>query len=277
MPHWEFARTEPVSLNVNIVSGSVTITAEPTNLITVDVRPSRPGRHADEYANEVTAEFTGDRLLVCEPSLGVLRLRDTSLDVVITVPSGSNCEAETASAEISCLGEFGSLNVRTASGQVRAASVAGEAQITSVSGRVTVAAAGTMTVKTASGSIEVGEVTGALQVGSVSGRVQVGSAGGPVNVQTSSGRITLDEISSGTAKINSISGEIRVQVTPGTDVYLDLSSLSGKVTSELDPADAQSPAGQSSAATLQLHCRTVSGSIRIGRAVSISPAQSQSS
>jgi Putative adhesin len=275
MPHWEFASTEPVSLRVRTTAGSVTVAAEATELITVDVRPSRSGRHAEELADEVRVEFTGDRLQVTEPSNLIGRLRDAGLDVFITVPEGSRCEVETASAEISCLGEFASLNVKTASGALKAATVDGDAQITSISGRVTVAKAGTMTVKTASGSIELGEVTGALQASSVSGRVLVGSAGGPVTAQTSSGRISLDRLSQDTVQINSVSGDVTVQVIPDTDVYLDLASLSGRVRSELDPAS--DPAGGAAQATLQLHCRTVSGSIRVTRAPSTTPAQSVSS
>ena len=281
MPHWEFARTEPVSLNVNSTAGSVAVTAEPTELVTVDVRPSRPGRHVEAFAGEVKVELTGDQLTIAEPTSRISWLRGTGLDIVIKVPKGSYCEGETVSAEMSCLGEFGSLNVKTASGPVRAATVTGDAEVTSISGLVAITAADTVTVSTASGPIELGEVTGALEATSVSGPVQVSAARGPVTIQSSSGSVSLGCFSRDTTQINTISGEVRVQVAPDTNVYLDLASISGKVSSELDPAsEPTSPAGPDDPdehASLQLHCTSVSGSIKISRAPSITPAQSASS
>jgi DUF4097 and DUF4098 domain-containing protein YvlB len=181
---------------------------------------------------------------------------------------------------MSCLGEFGSLNVKTASGPVRAAKVTGDAEVTSISGPVAITAADTVTVSTASGPIELGEVTGALEATSVSGPVQVSAAHGPVTIQSSSGPVSLGCFSREATQINTISGEVRVQVAPDTNVYLDLASISGKVSSELDPAsepaDPASPDDPDDHASLQLHCTSVSGSIKISRAPSTAPAHSAS-
>ncbi len=264
MPHWEFARTEPVSLDVHLTAGSITVTAKPTDLITVDVRPSSPGRYSEESAERITVELTDDLLKISEMSELISWLRGSGLDIRVTLPDGSSLAAETASAEISCLGELGSLTVKTASGAVKAATVAGETQVTSISGRVAVAIAGAVTVSTASGPVELGEVTGALEATTVSGTVQVGMARGLVVIQTSSGRVNLSYIYRETTQINTISGEVRVQVAPETDVYLDLVSISGKVSSELEPSD---PAAQHGPAALALRCSSVSGPIRIARAL----------
>src|SRR5580692_7470043 len=118
MPHWEFARTEPVSLDMRLTSGSITVTAEPTDLITVEVRPSSPGRYSEEAAERIVVELTDDLLKISEPAKLISWLRGSGLDIQVTVPEGSHCAAETASAEISCLGELGSLTVKTASGAV---------------------------------------------------------------------------------------------------------------------------------------------------------------
>ena len=58
----------------------------------------------------------------------------------------------------------------------------------------------------------------------------------------------------------STSGDIRVGVAPGIGVYLDLSTLSGTASSELDPAD------QSGGADMTLNCRTLSGDVLVTRA-----------
>jgi hypothetical protein len=261
MPHWDFARTEPVAVEVRIPAGSVSLTATPTDVITVDVRPTRPGRHADEYAEATRVEFTGDRLIVSDPDDPAWRNRDSGLDVVIIVPIGSRCEAETASAEISCLGDFESVNLATASGPVHATSLTGEARVASSSGAVTIADAGSAWVATSSGSVELGQVTGPVEVNSTSGRVKIGSAAGPLVVQNTSGSVAVDYLAGDDARIDTVSGDIKVAIRPGTGVYLDLSSLSGKVTSDLEPSGPEpddSPA-------LRLHCASVSGSVRVGR------------
>jgi len=51
-----------------------------------------------------------------------------------------------------------------------------------------------------------------------------------------------------------------VKVVPGTGVFLDLASVTGRVTSGL------APSGQEGDADLHLQCRTVSGSLHVARA-----------
>jgi hypothetical protein len=51
-----------------------------------------------------------------------------------------------------------------------------------------------------------------------------------------------------------------VAVPPGIGVYLDLSSLSGTVSSELEPSE------QTEGPDMTLQCRTISGDVRISRA-----------
>jgi hypothetical protein len=263
MPHWEFPATEPVEVYAKLASGSISITAGPTELITVDVRASRAGRHAEEYAEAVRVDFADGQLHVVEPDGHWIRA--AGLDYIIAVPAGSRCSAEGASAEISCTGEIGALQVKTASGSVQAPTITGAADVEVVSGRITIGSAGTVKARTASGSIELGQISGAVDVHSVSGRIRVASAGGSVSAGNSSGRISVDSISRGQAKIETVSGEVKVGVVQGTGVHLDLSSLSGRVTSDLDPADGKDLASPDQV-DLRLKCRTVSGSIKVRRA-----------
>jgi len=58
-----------------------------------------------------------------------------------------------------------------------------------------------------------------------------------------------------------VSGAVEAKVTPGAGIYLDLASISGRVTSELEPSQGDG------AVDLNLKCRTASGSIKVGRAV----------
>ena len=57
----------------------------------------------------------------------------------------------------------------------------------------------------------------------------------------------------------SASGDIRVAVRPGIGVYLDLSTLSGTASSDLEPAE------QSAGSDMTLSCRTLSGDVHVTR------------
>ena len=263
MPHWEFAQNGPIDLLTKLASGSITVTAEPTEKITVDVRPTRSGSRANDCADEVHVDYADGRLEVIEAR--GWRMIDASLEFVITVPAGSHCTAETASASITCLGEFGSLTAESASGQVKAATITGEADVSNVSGRVTIASAATAKVKTASGSIELGPVSGDVNAQTVSGKVQLRAPGGSVTARSSSGRVEIDGLSTGEARIDTISGEVKLNIVRGVSVYLDLSALSGKVTSDLEPSG-EDGLDTTDHVDLHLTCRTVSGAIKVGRA-----------
>jgi DUF4097 and DUF4098 domain-containing protein YvlB len=124
---------------------------------------------------------------------------------------------------------------------------------------------GTLTVHTASGDVQVGHVAGEIRVNSASGDVSVGSCTGSAAVHTASGDIKLAAVSAGRIELASASGDLAVAVVPGTEVYLDLSSNSGDIGSELDASDGD---GQQdpSAVAVELRCRTLSGDIRITKA-----------
>jgi DUF4097 and DUF4098 domain-containing protein YvlB len=265
MPHWEFPSAEPTDVFVHLPSGSVTISAAATDLISVDIEPTRPGRSADDYAADAKVTYANGRLDIAEPKRsGWLRI-DSGLQIVVTVPAESQCDLDTASADITCLGTFTAVTAKSASGAINVATVTGPAKLTSISGAVNLDWADTAKIKTSSGRIEIGQTCGDIEAVSVSGKVRIGTADASVIAQTSSGRITVGSVAAGQAQLESISGDVKVNVVPGTGVYLDLSSISGKVTSELD--DGAGSAGEGDPQVdLRLSCRTVSGSIRVGRA-----------
>jgi|SRR6185437_4081410 len=262
MSHWDFARSEPVEAYFHVIAGSVKIIAAPTETITVDLEPCRPGRHDQELIDRFTVELVEDRLEVSEPSDQTSWLRHSSgFDLTVTVPTGSCCLVSTVSASLECTGELGALDAKTASGSLEAATVAGPAILNTVSGRVTVRdVAESVTAKTASGRVELGRVGGDIHVGTVSGRVDIGVAEASVTAQTATGRVQIDRLIAGTAEISTVSGSIEASVTPGAGIYLDLSSISGRVTSDLEPSQDQGEID------LSLKCRSASGSIRVGRA-----------
>jgi DUF4097 and DUF4098 domain-containing protein YvlB len=241
MTHWEFPTSDPVDLQVRVPAGSVTVLAAATQTATVTIDGSRPGSSAERALAATRVEFSEGALSVIAPERLGLR-RNASLDVTVEVPERSSCLVQTASADVRCTGELSAVDVHTASGDVSTERVSGLAR-----------------AGTASGDIYVGEA-GEISADSASGDVSIGRASGPVTVRTASGDVQIAEASGSRAEVTSASGDISIAVAPGIGVYLDLSTLSGTASSELEPAR------ESGSADLTLHCRTLSGDVQVTRA-----------
>jgi hypothetical protein len=237
MSSWEFPTDEAVDLHVRIVSGSVTVTAAATRTATVTLTGNRLGA-GDQ--SDARVEFDQGTLSVRGPE-GHLLSRHGSVDARVDLPEGSSCLVDTVSADVRCAGDLAAVDIRTVSGDIDAERVSGLARVHSASGDVDLGAAGTAKAQTTSGDVAIGQV-------------------GDVSVRTASGDVRIDTATGREVDVKSSSGDIGVGVPPGMGVYLDLSSVSGTVTSELDPAeDAGGP-------EMTLECRTISGDVTVGRA-----------
>ncbi len=259
MSSWEFPVTEPIRLNAQIPAGDIRVVAEPGATVATVSLDGR-GRRSDQLIDETEVSFTGGTLSVLTPDK-IRLLSNVSLDLVVHLPEGSSAELRAASADIRTEGELSELEVRTASGDITAAAVTGTARLTSASGDVRFAGAGgDVSVKTASGDVEVGHAGGDLSAESASGDVEAGQVGGSVRVRTASGDARIGSVAQGEAEVSTVSGDISVAVPAGVGVYLDLSSMTGDVRSDLAAAEA------SNGAQLSLSCRSVSGDIRVSTA-----------
>ena len=265
MTSWEFSATGPIEAQIGLPAGNVNLTATQTQTVTVSLRAEHgSGSGAGErLIADTEVSFTEGRLTVEVPKRAQLR-GDTSLDLTIELPAGSAVAARTASADLSCSGELGALEGTTASGDVTAERVTGPASFATASGDVRLTeAGGDVSASTASGDITIEQVGGDLTVKTASGDLKVGQAGRSAEVKTASGDVRIQSIAAGRADVTSVSGDVALGVQPGTGVYLDLSSVSGHVRSELDP---DSGDGSGGGADLTLRCNSVSGDIRITRA-----------
>jgi hypothetical protein len=263
MPHWEFPGSDPVDVFVDIASGHVAVTAEPTDITTVELTTAGRG---DRSAPDVQVSFGDGRLEVIGPRRSGLWRGPTGADVTIIVPSGSRCWLHTASADVSCKGDIADLDVHTASGDVVADAVRGTVAAQTASGDVRLDGAGDdAEVRTASGDIRLARAGADVRIRTASGDVHVGSAGGSVTVQTAGGDVRLGPVAAGRTEVTTVSGDATVGVAAGAGVYLDLASLTGTATSHLD----ETTAGDDIA--LEVKCRAVSGDIQIIRA---GPAES---
>lgn len=260
MAHWEFPGSDPIDVFIDLAAGRVVLTAEPADVTTVELTASWPGR-GERVIPDVQVSFNDGRLEVIGPRRSGLWRGNTALDLIVTMPPGSRCAARTASADVSCTGELRELDVHTASGDVTAAVVTGDVDAESASGDIRLEqAGGDADLRTAGGDVRLGRAGGDVRVRTASGDVHVGAAAGSVTVLASSGDVRLSSVTAGRADVKTVSGDIVVGVAPGVGAYLDLSSLTGSATSQLDEAAA------SDEVPLEVICRAVSGDIRITKA-----------
>ena len=108
----------------------------------------------------------------------------------------------------------------------------------------------------------IARASGDIKARTASGDVNIATAAGSATVATASGDVRIGNMASGRADVSTASGDVVVGVARDVGVYLDLASLSGSVTSQLEDAE------PSEDVTLEVRCRTLSGDIRIARASS---------
>ncbi len=263
MSHWEFPGAEPIDVAIDLAAGSVALAAKTTEATTVSLTPSRSSRNADKLISEVRVSFDNGRLEVAGPKRTGLWRGYAGFDLTITLPEGSRCAVRTASADITATGELAELDAYTASGDITAATVTSNLQAVTASGDVRAEQTGiSAETRTVSGDIRVTRAGGDIRARTVSGDVSIASAAESAAVTTVSGDVRIGGMAAGRADVNTASGDVEVGVARDVGVYLDLSSLSGSVTSQLEEAQ------PSDDVPLEVRCRTLSGDIRIVRAPS---------
>lgn len=263
MTTWEFACSETIDANVSIASGTVSVTASPTDVVTVEIHKGRSNDDDDRLADDVSVDYSDRHLVIAELPKHGLGWRSSSLHVAITMPAASRAAVQAASADVTCRGEYSGVDIRTASGKIDVETVRGPAEISTMSGSVQLQEAGEPTLQTASGRIAIRHATGDVMTRTASGNIMIGGADASVTARTASGQVRVLSITRGRGDLNSVSGDIEVRVVPGTGVFLDLASVTGRVTSDLASFDQED-----GDAELQLVCRTVSGSLHVARATS---------
>lgn len=236
-----FPADGPVDVSIWQSSGDITVSALDTTDVTVDIRAS--GRDAHELLDMTTVEYHAGALRVETPrSLGG-KIGRSSVDIHVTVPSGSSADLRSGSGTIEVDGEFAAVSGKTGSGDV------------------TIQRGTEVAVSTGSGDIKITGLVASGRASTGSGDVKVADVGESFEVKTASGDITIARAAEGELRAKAASGDVTVGIASGTAAHLDVSTVSGRVRSELDETDA--PAGTDR--KLMLSARTVSGSITLER------------
>jgi DUF4097 and DUF4098 domain-containing protein YvlB len=266
-----FGTPEPIELYVENGRGRVYVTATDTTETTVHVT----GDRADEFV----VEHDGHQVAVIAPrrSGGVLG-REPRADVVVTMPSRSTLVTKTGSSDVAARGPLGHASVHSGSGDVSLELVEGEAELQTGSGGLTVTdlrgdtrvksgsgdvlvdrSAAELVVSTGSGDVRIHHADGPLAVKTGSGDVVVGESRDDLSCSTGSGDLHVDVAHRGRVTVKGASGDVRLGVPTGTPVWTDITTASGRISSDVggagEPADGQD--------FLEVRARTASGDITL--------------
>ena len=265
-----FHTSGPLALDLELPSGEIEVEAVAGDETVVELSTSSGREDAQRAIDEARVELRprGDGNVVVvevrrQGRFGGL-IGGTDITLRVTCPAGADVEVKTASADVSLRGRLGGLRAEIASGDLRADEHHGRVDVKSASGDVSLGVAGdAASVSTASGDIDVRSVHGEATFRSASGDIQVGEAADSISLQTASGDLRVGSVASGRVVLQSASGDQQIGVRRGSRVHLDVRTMSGDASSELEVRDAPPP---SDAPMVELRATSMSGDIHITRA-----------
>ena len=269
--HYTFDTDGPIELAVEIPRGRITLVTAEVNATEISVEGDR--------ADEVDVRQNGRQVTILAPRVRVgFFSSDPAYEVHVTMPHDSEVVSRTGSADVDASGRYGSsqfrsgsgnleverLNapavVESGSGDIRVHQADGELRVKSGSGDVSIGVTTTaVAASTGSGDVEIGQATGPVVVKTGSGDLRVATADSDVSMQTGSGAIVISRLNRGKFSLKGASGDVSIGIPAGTPVWTDITSVSGRVRSNLtsvgEPAEGQD--------FIELRARTVSGDLEL--------------
>jgi DUF4097 and DUF4098 domain-containing protein YvlB len=258
-----FPTPEPIVAHIEVVAGSVRLTAGDRGDTVVDIRPRDPSRASDVRAAEnARVEFGNGRLRIAAGPKMLAIGRGGAVDVDIALPSRSRLQASTASADVYADGLLGDCRFSSAGGGVSLDAVEGNMKADTASGDVAAkSVVGSVSISTASGDAVVEVLDGELSFQAASGGLTVGLLRGNARAQTASGPAAVTTAVNGSFSARTSSGDVEVGIPHGTAARLDVSTHSGAVRNSLQPSDGPGDGDR----TLEVSARTSSGDILVRR------------
>lgn len=259
-----FETPEPISLELRIEAGSTRIVAGEGDATVVEVRPANERRHADvEAAEQTQVTFAAGKLVIKAPKQRGLWLfgRFGTIDVVVTLPPGSEVRGQCAYGDFDTEGLLGDCILKTSYGNLRVGD-AGSVDLHASAGEIVVGSvAGTAEIGSSSGNIRAAELSGAANLKTAAGDILVQKASGTVDARTAYGKVRVSEAVRGSLTLSTSYGDVEVGVRAGTATFLDVTSDYGRLRNELTPSGERPDSGE----TLTVRARTSYGGITIRR------------
>jgi DUF4097 and DUF4098 domain-containing protein YvlB len=269
----------PVDVVVRTGGGQVSITAQDTPESTVELTALNSA--GEEAAAAARVEHSHGVLLVDVPRRPHALFRGgPQVRVQITCPTGSTLQVRAESADVRADGSYATADLVSGSGDLNLESVTGTAKlksgsgtvvtgqvdgtllVTTGSGDVSVDRSGsTATLNAGSGDISIGSLAGDVVTKTGSGDVEVGVLQGSLLTRSGSGDLVVRRAASGAVRATGASGQISIGIQDGTAAWLDLSTVSGRVSQELGETDAP----REDQRRVEITARTVSGDLRVHR------------
>lgn len=262
--NYEFPSPGSVKADIRIAGGTLTVDAGDHDVITVSVEPDDHSSASQEAADQTRVSLEGKQLVVHAPhGKGWAVFRWPKLNIKVTIPNESTLTVKSASADVTCTGTYKDAVGHTASGDMSIDRVLKDASVNSASGNVRLAwVGGDLRVNSASGDITAQYAGKDVDLHSASGDIEIGRADGDVKAKTASGDVEVGVARQGEVRVHTASGDVSVGVAAGTGVWLDLSTASGKTTSDLSISGPDVPP---TGAALKIKIRTASGDITLRR------------
>ncbi len=256
-----FESSGTVAAVVTTRSGDVTVRASKNGEIEVSLSAQRSGGEAqlaqarvifDERRQTLEIVTLPDGSTRTSGGLGAAMRGEwfgtrSDLDVVVTLPEGSDLQVVTASGDTVVGVALGDVKISSASGDVAALDTFDA-----------------LDVRTASGDVRAGRVLNRLRCKSASGDLRVASVAERTDIASASGDVEVTTTAPGELAVNSASGDVVVHVAAGLSVDVAGNTLSGSLGSEIDLSGSGDDVLDAQVSFIKVN--TVSGDILIDRA-----------
>ena len=260
-----------VALRLSLSGGAVEIATTDQPRVEIELVPLRDNDATRKAIAEARVEMIergpGHEVIVSlgkGAGLGSSIGRGSKVGVRVRCPRGSDLDLRAGSADLGAAGRLGAVAVKTTAGDVLLEDVA-TLEVSTASGDVRVRdVERELSLRTASGDATVRRSGGLLTANLVSGDLSVGEAAAGLSVTTVSGDVRVHAAGGDSMRVQAVSGDVHLAIKPGEHLYIDARSVSGTMSSELGVDDAPPP--DSTSQCHELTVSTVSGDVQIARA-----------
>jgi hypothetical protein len=273
-----FATPTRPRLTIAIPRGRISVTAADTQETTVALSARHGDAGALDWIAQAEVAQIGDEIVVRGPTISWTLFGGVGpIDAVIRTPQGADAALRIGAGGIETDGRLGHViansgagavrvsdcddaDVKSGAGEIEVGAVAGSVEATTGAGRVKLGrVGGDARVKTGMGSVSLTGAAGEARFTTGRGSIRVGEVGVAVDAHTASGDIDVGRAAHGSVRARTVSGRVTVGVPRGVAALLDISTVHGRVSSDLQsggpPAEGE--------ARVQLTLSTVSGTVTV--------------